>query len=93
MRGPHQIDPSPGHLSGAAPEARAPEVERDDGRMGTALRVGAFTGSDLDDELTVLRDACVDADDEVHRVLLDEVFPRQATVTTTAEWVAELARP
>ena len=46
--------------------------------------------ADLDYELTVLRDGCADADAEVHRVLLDKVFPRQAAVTTTAEWTASL---
>jgi nicotinamidase-related amidase len=46
--------------------------------------------ADLDYELTVLRDGCADADPEVHRVLLDKVFPRQANVVTTAEWVAGL---
>jgi nicotinamidase-related amidase len=46
--------------------------------------------ADLDFELTVLRDACADRDDEVHRVLLDKVFPRQADVVTVAEWAAGL---
>jgi len=49
--------------------------------------------ADLDFELTVLRDGCADADPEVHRLLLDKVFPRQATVITTAEWVAALEAP
>ncbi len=47
--------------------------------------------ADLDFRLVVLRDGCADADDEVHRVLMDKVFPRQATVLDTAEWVARLA--
>ena len=42
--------------------------------------------ADLDYRLIVLADACLDADPEVHRVLLEKVFPRQATVTTAAEW-------
>jgi nicotinamidase-related amidase len=46
--------------------------------------------ADLDYRLTVLRDGCLDGDDEVHRVLLDKVFPRQADVVTTAEWAAAL---
>ena len=41
---------------------------------------------DLDYRLTVLSDGCLDADDEVHRVLTTAVFPRQATVLTVAEW-------
>lgn len=47
--------------------------------------------ADLDFQLTVLRDGCLDADPEVHRVLLDKVFPRQAAVVTTAEWIAALS--
>ncbi|MGH8996528.1 MAG: cysteine hydrolase family protein, partial [Acidimicrobiales bacterium] len=34
--------------------------------------------ADLDYKLTVLRDACADADAEVHRVLVDKVFPGQS---------------
>ena len=44
--------------------------------------------ADLDYRLTVLADACADADPEVHRVLTEKVFPRQATVTTVADWAA-----
>lgn len=47
--------------------------------------------ADLDFGLTVLRDACADRDPEVHRVLLDKVFPRQAAVATVAEWTDSLA--
>jgi nicotinamidase-related amidase len=45
---------------------------------------------DLDYDVTVLRDGCADADPEVHRVLLDKVFARQATVLTVDEWVKGL---
>jgi len=48
--------------------------------------------ADLDYGLTVLRDACLDGDAEVHRVLLDKVFPRQAEVATVDEWAAGLSR-
>lgn len=47
--------------------------------------------ADLDFGLTVLRDACADPDPEVHGVLLDKVFPRQADVVDVAAWAAELA--
>ncbi len=47
--------------------------------------------ADLDYGITVLRDACADTDPEVHRVLLDKVFPRQADVVSTDEWIAGLA--
>lgn len=46
--------------------------------------------ADLDFELTVLRDACADQDDEVHRVLFDKVFPRQAEILDTDAWIATL---
>jgi nicotinamidase-related amidase len=46
--------------------------------------------ADLDYEIIVLRDACADADAEVHRVLLDKVFPRQASVISTDEWSGHL---
>jgi nicotinamidase-related amidase len=46
--------------------------------------------ADLDYEITVLSDGCLDADPEVHRVLTGKVFPRQAAVTTIADWTASL---
>jgi nicotinamidase-related amidase len=46
--------------------------------------------ADQDYELIVLADACLDADPEVHRVLTEKVFPRQAGVRTVAEWAAGL---
>ena len=48
--------------------------------------------ADLDYGLVVLRDGCADADEEVHRVLLDKVFPRQADVLTVDEWVAGMGQ-
>jgi nicotinamidase-related amidase len=42
--------------------------------------------ADLDYRLVVLADACLDADPEVHRVLTEKVFPRQADVLTVAGW-------
>lgn len=47
--------------------------------------------ADLDYELTVLRDGCIDGDPEVHRVLMEKVFPRQASVVTAEAWDAALA--
>jgi nicotinamidase-related amidase len=44
--------------------------------------------ADLDFGLTVLADGCLDADPEVHRVLVDKVFPRQADVITAGDWIA-----
>ena len=45
--------------------------------------------ADLDYQLTVLADCCLDADTEVHRVLLEKVFPRQATVTTSEDFLQD----
>ena len=46
--------------------------------------------ADLDFELVVLADGCADNDPEVHRVLTEKVFPKQALVTTVADWVGTL---
>lgn len=46
--------------------------------------------ADKDYTLTVLSDACLDADPEVHRVLTEKVFPRQAEVLTVDAWVDTL---
>jgi nicotinamidase-related amidase len=48
--------------------------------------------ADLDYRRTVLADGCLDADPDVHRVLLEKVFPRQAEVVAIADWVAGLDR-
>lgn len=45
-------------------------------------------GADINYTLVVVKDACDDADEEVHRVLTEKLFPRQATVTTAAEFTA-----
>ncbi len=46
--------------------------------------------ADKDYGLVVLSDACLDADPEVHRVLVEKVFPRQADVLTVDEWADAL---
>jgi nicotinamidase-related amidase len=43
--------------------------------------------ADLDFNLTVLEDGCLDADPEVHRVLTEKVFPLQAEILTVDDWV------
>lgn len=42
--------------------------------------------ADKDYRLTVLSNACGDADEEVHRVLTAKVFPKQAEAMTVEEW-------
>ncbi|WP_342047517.1 cysteine hydrolase family protein [Bacillus sp. OTU530] len=46
--------------------------------------------ADRDFEIKVLEDACFDPDPEVHRVLMEKVFPRQADVLTVQSWLATL---
>lgn len=46
--------------------------------------------ADRDYSLVVISDACADRDAEVHRVLMDKVFPWQATVATTKEFLSAI---
>jgi Amidases related to nicotinamidase len=46
--------------------------------------------ADKDYALKVLSDACLDTDPEVHRVLTEKVFPRQADVLTVDAWIDSL---
>lgn len=46
--------------------------------------------ADKDFEIKVLNDACFDPDPEVHRVLMEKVFPRQADVLTVQSWIDAL---
>jgi nicotinamidase-related amidase len=49
--------------------------------------------ADADYRLLVVKDACADRDDEVHRVLVEKVFPRQAAVVSASEVGEALALP
>jgi nicotinamidase-related amidase len=44
--------------------------------------------ADLDFPITVLSDCCYDKDPEVHKVLMEKVFPMQAEVLTAEQWLA-----
>jgi nicotinamidase-related amidase len=46
--------------------------------------------ADMDYALIVLSDSCADANEEVHRFLIDKIFPRQATIVTTQEFLNKL---
>jgi nicotinamidase-related amidase len=46
--------------------------------------------ADADYRLLVLKDCCSDRDPEVHRVLVEKIFPRQARVITAAEFLTAL---
>jgi isochorismate hydrolase len=52
---------------------------------------GDLRQSYLDYHLIVVEDGCADRDPEVHKLLMEKVFPRQATVVSSAEMVAALA--
>lgn len=71
------------------------------GRGTTTLILGGIATSgvvlstlrqaaDADHGLVVLSDGCLDADAEVHRVLVTKVFPSQADVVTVADWADSL---
>lgn len=47
-------------------------------------------GADIDFKLIVLSDCCADRDDEVQRVLMEKVLPRQATVVTSQQFLQAL---
>ncbi len=46
--------------------------------------------ADRDYSLAVVSDACADRDPEVHRVLMDKVFPWQATIVTSKEFLSAI---
>ncbi|MDW9382604.1 isochorismatase family cysteine hydrolase [Chryseobacterium sp. JV558] len=43
--------------------------------------------SDKDYRLTVIEDCCKDGDEEVHNLLMNKVFPRQADVIIANDWL------
>ena len=47
--------------------------------------------ADADYALIVLEDCCADADEEVHRILMHKVFPRQGTVVLAQAFLQALA--
>ena len=47
--------------------------------------------ADLDYRLVVLADGCADAEQHVHDVLIDSVFPAHADVVSISAWIAALA--
>ena len=48
--------------------------------------------ADTDYRLIVVSDCCADRDEEVQRVLTEKVFPRQAAVVTSQEFIQALGR-
>ncbi|MFH9068645.1 cysteine hydrolase family protein [Streptomyces alboflavus] len=68
-----------------------------DGLVVTGIATSAVVlstvcqANDLDFGLTVLSDACLDPDPEVHRVLVERLFPQWADVVTVDDWVKSTA--
>ncbi|QBJ93541.1 cysteine hydrolase [Streptomyces seoulensis] len=48
---------------------------------------------DLDLGATVLSDGCLDTDPEVHRMLVERLFPQWADVVTVEEWLGAIGTP
>lgn len=46
--------------------------------------------ADKDYALTVLSDLCADFDNEVHKLLTEKIFPRQAEVMSSKEWIKKV---
>jgi nicotinamidase-related amidase len=46
--------------------------------------------ADKDYQLTVLSDLCADFDPEVHQILVGKIFPKQADVTSSNDWINHL---
>ena len=76
------------------PGPRRKEENHSPRRRSLLLREGGQStlrqAADLDYRITMLSDACADPDPEVHRVLMDKIFPRQALVTSTDAWIQTL---
>ena len=46
--------------------------------------------ADKDYRMTVISDCCADADEEVHKMLMEKIFTKQADVMTCSEWEKSL---
>ena len=49
--------------------------------------------ADADYRIVVVDDCCSDRDPEVHRVLIEKIFPRQATIAKAAAAIAAMTAP
>jgi nicotinamidase-related amidase len=47
--------------------------------------------ADMDYGMTVVSDLCMDGDEEVHRLLCEKVFPKQARVVGAQEWIKQIS--
>ena len=56
----------------------------------TVVLMTAMTAADLDFDITVLSDGCFDGRHRVHDMLMSDILPAMATVTTAAKWLTGL---
>lgn len=83
------------HRGGAFSTTNLDEILKQQG-VDTLVIMGIVTSgcvlstmrwaADLDYKLVILSDCCADRDEEVHRILIEKVFPRQASVITSQEF-------
>jgi len=48
--------------------------------------------ADKDFQISILSDLCADPDEEVQNMLMNKIFPRQATVLGSEEWAKSIAQ-
>lgn len=46
--------------------------------------------ADKDYNITILSDLCFDSDKEVHSILINKIFPRQANVIDSTQWIEDI---
>ncbi|WP_370418006.1 isochorismatase family protein [Streptomyces sp. QH1-20] len=84
-------------LSAIAQAGHSSRARRIDSLVLTGIATSAVVlstlcqANDLDFGLTVLSDACPDTDPEVHRVLIERLFPQWADVVTVDDRVKAIA--
>ena len=54
---------------------------------GGAVMTAVTSATDLDFELVMIEDCCLDTDPELHRVLFERLFPRRADILSTQEFL------
>lgn len=57
----------------------------------SAVLATAFEACDRDFEVTVLRDLCVDREEEINRLVLEKIVGKLGRVVDAGAWVEELA--
>jgi nicotinamidase-related amidase len=78
-------------VKGSASSQFHPAIAKPDELVVYKQRVGAFSENELhlilDFSSIVIDDACFDPDPEVHRVLIEKIFSRQATVLSADRFI------